>query len=83
MEGEVEIVKMNMSKVLYNPKIGVVGINEDKVQGKIIRSKPIKKTINFTSDVPAQARYSGSNLYIKTQEYLSRILDCSKSFKDI
>ena len=62
MGGEVEIVRKNLSKVFFNTDIGVVDINEDKVQGRMIISNVIKekeKTSKFTT---AASRYIGSDL---------------------
>ena len=38
LEGEVEIVRTNLSKIYFNAESGVLGIAEDNHEGKMIRS---------------------------------------------
>ena len=91
MEGEVEIVRTNLSKLYYNADAGVVAVSEENAKGRLIRSEMMqelpenKEGIFCSTNVGGSeslGKYVGTEFYVAVQSYLASRIDKSSGFKD-
>lgn len=65
LEGEVEIVKTNLSNVFFNAEAGVLGINEENAKGRSIRSSVLRdeedSLDNFVIGGVYRGQYKGTD----------------------
>ena len=67
LEGDFEIVKMNLDKVYFNSETAMLGIPEENTKAQLIRSNIIHNNFSsrdemFSSSVTNSAKYIGSQL---------------------
>ena len=87
VKGEFEIVKTDTDKVFFNEQTGVVGVKEQKNDGKMLLSdnylvrEDDKALANQAPAVSGQLAYTGSEFAYSVQGYLRQHVNTNESFK--
>ena len=83
LQGEVEIVKSNLSTVFYNKKTGVLAIRESSKKAIMLKSEfrggnsdsvPGKSNCSL-GEISKISNYEGSEFYTTVQKYLAKFVD--------